>query len=140
MNWRRWLFGRRTIDPEAGDRMVLKELRRFDDRSAGDRAVLDQLREVSVDLSQPHEVTHYLYLPSREASKQAAEALRARGFVVQEEMAADAAENPPNPFFVRATAKAVLTDQGVQEARQVLEELAEFHNGEYDGWEAAAKL
>lgn len=108
-------------------------------KTQADQAIIEQLRRLGANLNQPREVVHYLYLPSQEASRQAAEALRSKGYLTDERAAANAAENPPNPFLVKATCRTTLNPQNAQESRQLFEQLASFHNGEYDGWEAAAQ-
>jgi len=105
----------------------------------GDQEVIEQLRALGADLNQPREVIHYLYLPGEEASHLAAEALQSKGYSIEETAAANADENPPNPFLVKATIQSVLNPTNVQESRRLFEQLAAFHDGEYDGWEAAAK-
>jgi hypothetical protein len=108
-------------------------------KAQGDQAVIEQLRALGADLNQPRELIHYLYLPAPEVSRQAAKALRSRGYSTEERAAANANENPPNPFLVMATSQTVLNPRTLQEFRQLFEQLAAFHNGEYDGWEAAAQ-
>lgn len=108
-------------------------------KTEADLAIIQQLRGFSADLNQPREVVHYLYLPSLESSHQAADMLRSRGYSAIERPAANAGQNPPNPFLVKATIQLVVTPQTVHEFRKLFEELASFHNGEYDGWEAAAR-
>lgn len=108
-------------------------------KADADSFILEQLRKLGAKLNQPREVIHFLYLPTLEASHMAAEALRSKGYEIQEKAAANAANNPPNPFLVIATRKTVLDACAVAEFLQLFEQLASFHNGEYDGWEACAQ-
>jgi len=108
-------------------------------KAEGDREVLAQLRHAGADLDRPREVVHFLYVPSQEASRKAAETLRLHGYSVEERPAADAAKKPPNPFLVKATSETTLNPWAVQQFRQLFEQLAATHAGEYDGWEAAAQ-
>jgi len=124
MSWLRKVFG-------GGSQKLTK--------SQADQMILQQLKSLGADMSQPREVLHYLYLPSRDAARQAAEALRSKGYSAEERMAANAKDNPPNPFLVLAKNQIVVTPQATHQFRQLFEQLAAFHNGEYDGWEAAAK-
>jgi hypothetical protein len=62
-----------------------------------------------------------------------------RGYFVDEKPAANASDNPPNPFLVLARNQAVVNSWTVREFREFFEGLASFHNGDYDGWEAAAQ-
>lgn len=100
--------------------------------------ILQQLKSAGADMSQEREVIHYLYMPTREASHAAAEALRSKGYSVEEKMSATAKPDTPNPFLVLATKHMVLTPWVTHEFGQLFEELASFHQGDYDGWEAAA--
>jgi len=108
-------------------------------KSEADRFIVQQLRAQGADMDRRREVNHYLYLPSAEASRAAAEALRQQGYSVQEQPAANADQKPPNPFLVLATSETVLNPFAVQQFRELFERLASTHAGEYDGWEAAAK-
>jgi Regulator of ribonuclease activity B len=108
-------------------------------KTEADRAVMGQLRYLGADLDQPREVIHYLYLPSADASRKAAQALRLEGYAVEERPAGDAAKHPPNPFLVIATSETVLNPWAAQQFRQLFEQLASHFSGEYDGWEAAAQ-
>ncbi|HKV03611.1 MAG TPA: ribonuclease E inhibitor RraB [Candidatus Acidoferrales bacterium] len=108
-------------------------------KAQADQFILDQLKRLGAGMSQPREVIHYLYLPSGEAARQAAEALQSKGYRTEDKMAANANINRQNPYLVLAKNHIVASPQAVQELRRLFEELASFHNGEYDGWEAAAK-
>jgi hypothetical protein len=108
-------------------------------KAEADRAILGQLRYLGADLDQPREVIHYLYLPTADASRKSAQALRLEGYSVEERPAGDAAKGPPNPYLVLAKSKTVLNPAAVQQFRQLFEQLASHFSGEYDGWEAAAQ-
>lgn len=108
-------------------------------KAQGDQLILQQLKSLGADMKQPREVIHYLYMPTQDAAYQSAEALRSKGYTAEEKMAANAKDNPPNPFLVLANTQLVVTPQATQACRQLFEQLATFHNGEYDGWEAAGK-
>ena len=104
-----------------------------------DRAIMAQLRYLGADLDRPREVIHYVYLPSADASRKVAQALRLEGYSVEEKPATDAGNRPPNPFLVLATHETILNPGTVQQFRQLFEQLASHFSGEYDGWEAAAQ-
>jgi len=135
MDWKKLLFWRKT---DAHDYEVLGNYdpARIED---GDRQVIEQLQRTGADLSKARDVKHYLYVPTARAQSQTAAALRRDGYTVDERLAADASENPPNKFLVLASIDAVVSAQSVEEMRKVFEKLALEHGGEYDGWEAAAK-
>jgi len=108
-------------------------------KAEADRAILGQLRYLGADLDLPREVIHFLYLPSADASRKSAQALRLEGYSVEEKPAGDAAKQPPDPYLVLAKSKTVLNPESVQQFRQLFEQLASHFSGEYDGWEAAAQ-
>jgi hypothetical protein len=103
-----------------------------------DKRVLRQLRRVRADLSRPREVVHYLYFPTQVAAERASQHLRGEGYMIDVRPAANAAENPPNPWLMEARTYTVVDEATVQPMRQKFEELAAAGGGEYDGWEAAA--
>jgi regulator of RNase E activity RraB len=100
-----------------------------------DRRTLRALADVA-DLSKPRLVEHFLYVPSREAGEQAAEELVSRGYTANIREADG--EGGLAPWLVLASQTAVVNEESVREARELLEGLAERHGGEYDGWGAEA--
>ncbi len=108
--------------PESSDRMVLKEL-----------------RKIGANLSKPREVIHFLYFPTQVAAEKAATQLRGEGYAIDVRPAANAEENPPNPWLMEARIHAVVDETTVAGMRAKFESLAEAGSGEYDGWEAAAR-
>ena len=102
-----------------------------------DRETLRALAGVA-DLSKPRLVEHFLYVPSREAGEQAAEALAAHGYAanVEEAVATGGEEEAVPPWLVLASKTAVVDERSVREARDLFEGLAVRHGGEYDGWGA----
>jgi hypothetical protein len=114
------------------------------DRSPGDRPekgdqqVLKQLRRLGANLSRPREIIHFLYFPTQVAAERASHHLRGEGYMIDVRPAANAADNPPNPWLMEARVIAVVDESTVQPMRQKFEDLAESGGGEYDGWEAAA--
>lgn len=109
------------------------------DPVAADAQILEQLVRLGANLSEPRDVRHYLYLPTEEAAEHAASELRNEGYQVEARPSADAASNPPNPWLVLATKDAIVNSETVAAARDRFGQLASEGNGEYDGWEAAAK-
>ena len=104
----------------------------------GDKQVLKQLRRLGANLSRPREVVHFLYFPTQVAAEQASHQLRGEGYMIDVRPAANAADNPPNPWLMEARNYAVVDESNVQAMRQKFEGLAGAGGGEYDGWEAAA--
>ena len=104
----------------------------------GDKQVLRQLRRLGANLSRPREVVHFVYFPTQVAAEQASHHLRGEGYTIDVRPAANAADNPPNPWVLEARNYAVVDESNVQAMREKFEVLAEDGGGEYDGWEAAA--
>lgn len=127
----RRLFGSRTAADEAEPSTVTE----YETADEGDRLILDQLRSIGADLSQPREVLHYLYLPTREAADAVGADVEPRGYAV--EIRPAAGPPGPNPWLCLATIVSVVSLESVRAAREEFEVLAGAHGGEYDGWEAA---
>lgn len=130
MNWRGLLFGKKS-EPEKTPAPNTPE--QFD------QLTLDQLRKLGADLSRPREVRHYLYLPNEEASRDAMEILKDKGFVIDEPPSADPDDGSSNPWAVVATCQAVTNIETLAEARVLFKGIAARSGGEYDGWEADSK-
>jgi hypothetical protein len=103
-----------------------------------DKRVLKQLRKARANLSRPREVVHFLYFPTQVAAERASHELRGEGYMIDVRPAANAAENPPNPWLMEARIFAVVDESTVQPMRARFEAVAAAGGGEYDGWEAAA--
>lgn len=77
-----------------------------------------------------HKITHYLYMPTQDAAKQVMLTLAARDFEAEE----------PHPMFgtwgVLVRTKMVPEEEVIVSLRKEFTELADEHEGEYDGWEA----
>ena len=104
----------------------------------GDKQVLKQLRRLGANLSRPREVVHFLYFPTQVTAEQASHQLRGEGYMIDVRPAANAADNPRNPWLMEARNYTVVDESNVQAMREKFEGLAEAGGGEYDGWEAAS--
>jgi hypothetical protein len=102
-----------------------------------DKHVLKQLRKAGANLSRPREVVHYLYFPTQVAAEQASHELRGAGYMIDVRPAANAAENPPNPWLMEARIHTVVDETTVSSTRAKFEQIAAAGGGEYDGWEAS---
>ncbi len=102
-----------------------------------DKRVLKQLRKARANLSRPREVVHFLYFPTQVAAERASQELRGEGYMIDVRPAANAAENPPNPWLMEARNVAVVDESTVQPMRARFEAIAAAGGGEYDGWEAS---
>ena len=105
---------------------------------ARDRQVLKQLRRLGANLSKPREVVHFVYFPTQVAAERASHELRGEGYMIDVRPAANAAENPPNPWLLEARNFTIVDEATIQPMRQKFEGLAVAGDGEYDGWEAAS--
>lgn len=98
----------------------------------GDRRTLEALRDAGADLTRPTEVSFYLYLPTEQAARRAAEqgaTPELRGTV---RVGADG-----TAWLCLLTGEMVPTEASIRAASTRLELLASSLGGEYDGWEAA---
>ena len=132
-------MGWRDLLPWNKPKNPLTLIATYNDDDEGDRMVLEQLFKASADLSQPREIIHYLYLPTKSSATVAAENLQLCGYTSKIGMAANANDNPPNPWLVLATIHGLANADTIRAARRIFEELAAKLDGEYDGWEAAAR-
>ncbi len=96
-----------------------------------DEAVIIQLRKAGSDLSKPHTIDFYLYLPSRSAAEQAAAKMRQTGYTVEVKRAAKG-----NDWLCLGTKKVVPELATMQRITHELSGLAGSLQGDYDGWEA----
>jgi len=126
----RRLFGSREPQPDAS-----QSVSHYDTPDEGDRLIIEQLRGMGADLSEPREVLHYLYLPTREAADAAGDALSPRGYAVDVRPAAG--PPGPNPWLCLATIEEVVSVESARTSRETFTALAATHGGGYDGWEAA---
>jgi len=108
-------------------------------KAQGDQLVIDNLRKLGANFAQPRELIHFLYFPTEDAARQVAEELKRRGYSVTQAPAPGMDKPRLNPFSVIAASRVVVNSGAIQEFRQFFEQLAEFHQGEYDGWEAACE-
>lgn len=108
----------------------------------GDRQVLEAMREAGADLNKPAHIIHYLYFKSMSAAELAATELRGRGFEK-----VDVHPAPGSSLWKRLRGKceyscvaethAVPSEANVFATTRQMNELAEKHGGDYDGWEAS---
>lgn len=97
---------------------------------SNDARAIAEVAAVS-DMSVPHTMLHYLYLPSSEAAASIADELKHRGFRTEERMGGDGVN-----WLVLARHDAVPTKELMASIRRSMEALIARVGGEYDGWEA----
>ena len=102
----------------------------------GDGLVLKQLQKLGANLSQPRDARFYVYAPTEEAANAVANELVPQGYKVE---VSPAAKPTKRSWLALATKDSVINEASLSEVRKLLEEIAARLNGEYDGWEAAAK-
>ena len=99
-----------------------------------DLEILETLEEHGEDLSEPREIRVDLLFPDEDSANAAEEELTELGYEV-------AASRPParrSQWSLRATRELRVDRENVTGFRHRFEELAARHDGEFDGWEAAA--
>jgi hypothetical protein len=99
---------------------------------AKDKEVLDQLRSVGSDLSKPHRIEFYLYLPTQADADAAASVLRAMGYSVTIQEGVNSIN-----WLCLAARTMMPTTQELGDARVVFKRVALQYGGVYDGWNAA---
>jgi Regulator of ribonuclease activity B len=107
----------------------------FRDPLERDRLSLTHLEKLGADLAFPRHVLHFVYFDDEVDARRASEEIPKAGW--------DTTVVPPDEstqkWLVRAEATRVVDRQTVSSYRAWFEQIAESCNGEYDGWEAAAK-
>jgi len=109
--------------------MAFWDLLRSSKKSGPDESVLIQLRKVGSKLALPHDIEFFLYFPSQAIGENAAEKIRAMGFEVTVNRAAQ------GDSWLCLAAKRMTPDlQALQEIREAFTALTDALGGEYDGW------
>jgi Regulator of ribonuclease activity B len=107
----------------------------FRDPAERDKLSLKHLEKLGADLALPRHVIHFVYFGEEADALRAHEEIPKAGWSTTV-VAPD--ESTPQ-WIVRAEATRVVDAQTVPSYRAWFEQIAESCNGEYDGWEAAAK-
>lgn len=97
-----------------------------------DQQVIDQLEAAGSDLNRPHKVEFFLYFPSEDIAKSAAEDLKDEDLTFE---IRTAAMGPG--WLCLGTKEMVPKHSELVRLRRIFEALAKRLNGEYDGWETA---
>jgi hypothetical protein len=96
------------------------------------RAVLEQLRRAGSDTKRRHGFDFLLYLPTKEAARQAAATAQHSEFSVRVARA-----GPGKGWRCHATIEIVPEDAPLEDIGRFFQQLAAALGGEFDGWEAA---
>jgi hypothetical protein len=99
-----------------------------------DLEILETLEEHGEDLAEPREIRVDLLFPDEESANAAEEELTELGY----EVAGFEAAGEEEQWALRATRELRVDRENVSGFRHRFEELAARHDGEFDGWEAAA--
>ena len=96
-----------------------------------DAKTLKALAEAGSDLAKPHDINHWLYFSSESDARAAAKELDASGYAID-----SVALSPDSTQWrVLALKTIVPTLAEVGRTSAYLEDLAQRHHGDYDGWE-----
>jgi hypothetical protein len=100
-----------------------------------DIALLGQMIQQGADLTQPRHALYYLYFTSPEAAESGAVEGRDAGYAC--EVRDPLPEYPGQWSLVCERQDAVLDIDGVRNADDLFQGIADRHDGDFDGWEAA---
>ncbi|HSP81465.1 MAG TPA: ribonuclease E inhibitor RraB [Myxococcaceae bacterium] len=98
-----------------------------------ERPAPEPARETSAEELRPGQLSHYLYFRAQKEGQAVAAELKKRGFEVESRKSADGVK-----WLVLATHR-LESVEDFPNVRDALEQLAEQHSGEYDGWELAPR-
>ena len=110
---------------------ILSSLFGCSKKSDPDEAVIIQLQKAGSDLSKPHTINFYIYLPTESAAEQAATRIRQTGFRAEVRRAAKGED-----WLCLGTKKVIPELTTIQAITRDLNALAKSLGGDYDGWEA----
>ena len=99
-----------------------------------DRLALRQLEARRADLSLPRHIIHFLLFEHESDARAAAEAIEGGSWTTR----IDPPTQTLDQWSVRIDGHRVVGPDTVTAFRAQFEQIATAHNGEYDGWEAAA--
>jgi hypothetical protein len=102
-----------------------------------DKLALRQLKTIGADLSLPRHVIHFLLFEHEDDARAAAAAIDAGAGAWTTRV--DAPSETLEEWTVRVDGHRIVGTDTVGAFRAQFEQVASAHNGEYDGWEAAAK-
>jgi regulator of RNase E activity RraB len=109
--------------------MAFLDLFRSSKKSGPDESVLSELRKLGSKLDLQHDIEFFLYFPSQAAGEQAAEKIRAMGFDVKVDRAAQG-----DSWLCFATKRMIPDLAALERIREEFTALTAALGGEYDGW------
>jgi hypothetical protein len=110
----------------------------------GDQRVLEALASHGSDLTRPAHTVHYLYFPSLDAARSAADALQQAGYSGLRVHRAPTTSLwsrlfGPRLYSCIAETRAVPSESNVFAVSDQMNALASRFGGDYDGWEASVE-
>ncbi len=111
--------------------LMLSGKRREGQSQDVDANTLSELAEAGSDLTQPHEMEFFFYLPTEQAAQHVAAALRQDGFAIRLESV-----DPDHDWLCLGTREMTPVLDELRRLRSRFTKLAESHGGAYDGWGA----
>ena len=100
-----------------------------------DKLSLKHLEKLGADLALPRHVIHFIYFDQEDDARRAADEVPGAGW----DATVESPSETTSQWVVRAEATRVVDAHTVPSYRAWFEQVAAQCNGEYDGWEAAAK-
>ena len=107
----------------------------FKDPAELDKLSLTHLTKRGANLALPRHILHFVYFDDEADARRAHEEIPEAGWYVT----LVAPDDSTPLWLVRAEDTRIVDAQTVPSYRAWFEQIASAHNGEYDGWEAAAK-
>ena len=98
-----------------------------------DEQVINALIEAGSDVSKPHAVDFFLDFSGLEDATLACNELLSTGYEIE---VSDLSEDQDPFFYCQATDLVIPSLENIREIGYQMDELAESHNGNYDGWRA----
>jgi uncharacterized protein (TIGR01619 family) len=95
----------------------------------GNRQVVEHLEDSGDTLEIPRKVEHWLYFESAKMMKRFAKAVKKEGFALENETQEE------GKYILTISRVDVVDFQSINEVTDLLVEIAEQYEGEYDGWE-----
>ncbi len=98
-----------------------------------DQHVIDALRDAGADLARPREIRHYLYFDTEHSAREGARHVASSDRTIEVRPSADG-----RTWLVLVTHEEIAGPEVIAALREELATAAASHDGQYDGWEAAA--
>lgn len=92
------------------------------------RSAILAARRLGIDANLNHDVTHYMYFPSKKLAEETGKLLSEKGYSI-------VVERQSESWVVKASARNRLDEKTLSEIASDLTNIAASKKGEYDGWE-----